>query len=164
MPPERTPSQAFGGALIRSRGAILLVPAIVAVVPLAAAGGGFDATSWYPAALFMAGLLVMGLLSLRAAPPGAGMVAVAGFAAYAGWSYLSIAWASQKADAWDGANRSLLYAVVFALFALWRLRAPIATAVLSLLVVGIAGLALVELLRAAGAADPGAFFFEGRFS
>ena len=42
-------------------------------------------------------------------------------AAYAAWSYLSIAWAEQKADAWDGANRTALYAVVFALFALWPL-------------------------------------------
>jgi hypothetical protein len=164
MPPERTSSAAFRGALIRSRGAILLVPAILALVPLAGAGGGFNATSWYPAALFAAGLLLVGLLSLRAAAPRMVMVAVAGLSAYAAWSYLSIAWAGQKADAWDGANRTLLYAIVFTLFALWRLRAPVAAAILALLVVAIAGLGLVELLRASGAGDPGAFFFEGRFS
>src|SRR4051812_41743630 len=130
MPRERPPSHALRGALIRSRGAILLVPAIVALVPLAGAGGGFDATSWYPAALFASGLLLIGLLSLRAAPPRPVLIAVAGLTAYALWCYLSIAWAGQQADAWDGANRALLYAVVFALFALWRLRAPAAAAIL----------------------------------
>src|SRR5919202_4444910 len=151
-------------AMQGSRVAILLVPVVAALVPLAAAGGGYEATSWYPAALFAAGLLLVAVLTLRAAAPPLAVAAAAAFALYAGWSYVSIAWAAQKADAWDGANRTLLYAVVFALFALWRLRAPVAAAVLGLLVVGIAGLALVELLRAAGAVDPAGFFFEGRFS
>src|SRR5215213_8991854 len=155
---------AFARALAGSRAAILLVPAVVALVPLAAAGGGFEPKSWYPAALFAAGLLLVGVLTLRAAAPPLVAGAALALAAYAGWSYLSIAWASQKGDAWDGANRTLLYAVVFALFALWRVRGSVAAAILSLLVLGVAGLALVELLRAAGSADPAGFFFEGRFS
>src|SRR3954447_7329670 len=108
-------------AMTGSRAAILLVPAVVALVPLAAAGGGFEPKSWYPAALFAAGLLLVGLLTLRAAAPPLVTTAAVALAAYAGWSYLSIAWATQKADAWDGANRTLLYAITFALFALWRL-------------------------------------------
>ena len=38
------------------------------------------------------------------------------------WSFLSIVWAQARGDAWDGANRALLYLTVFALFALlpWR--------------------------------------------
>src|SRR3954447_23685722 len=151
-------------ALTGSRAVVLLVPAVALLVPLAAAGGGFEAKSWYPAALFAAGLLLVGVLTLRAAAPPLVATAAVALAAYAAWSYLSIAWAAQKADAWDGANRTLLYAIVFALFALWRLRAPVAAAVLGALAVAIAGLALVELLRASGSADPGGFFFEGRFS
>src|SRR3954447_9723604 len=151
-------------ALTGSRAVVLLVPAVALLVPLAAAGGGFEPKSWYPAALFAAGLLIVGVLTLRAAAPPLVTAAAVALAAYAAWSYLSIMWAAQKADAWDGANRTLLYAVTFALFALWRLRAPVAAAILALLVLGIAGLALVELFRAAGAVSPAGFFFEGRFS
>lgn len=151
-------------AMTGSRVAILLVPAVAVLIPLAAAGGGYEATSWYPAALFAAGLLLVAVLTLRTAAPPLAVAAATAFALYAGWSYLSIAWAAQKADAWDGANRTLLYAVVFALFALWRLRAPVAAVIVGLLVVAVAGLALVELLRAAGSVHPESFFFEGRFS
>src|SRR4051794_29889523 len=164
MPPGGTAVDTLRRGLIRSRAALLIVPAIAVLVPLAAAGGGFRPTSWYPAALFLAGLLLVGLLTLRAATPPVVLAAALALTAYAAWSYLSIAWAGQKADAWDGANRSLLYATVFALFALWRLRAPVAAAILAFLVLAIAGLGLVELLRAAGGDDPAAFFFEGRFS
>src|SRR4051794_8245796 len=143
---------------------ILLLVAAAVLIPVAAEGGGFDGTTWFPFALFLAGLLVVGLAAVPQATPRIVLVAAAAMALYALWSYLTIAWADQKGDAWDGANRTLLYAVVFALFALWRLRARAAALVLGLLVVGVAVLALVELLRAANAADPGDFFFEGRFS
>ena len=33
------------------------------------------------------------------------------------WSFLSITWADARGDAWDGANRTLLYLLVFAVFA-----------------------------------------------
>src|SRR3954452_10131549 len=164
MAREGSRLQVLAHVLKGSRAAILVVPAVAALVPLAAAGGGFEPKSWYPAALFAAGLLIVGVLTLRAAAPPLVATAAVALAAYAAWSYLSIIWAAQKADAWDGANRTLLYAITFALFALWRLRAPVAAAILALLVLGIAGLALVELFPAAGAATPAAFFFEGRFS
>src|SRR4051794_39962 len=86
----------LGRALSGSRAAILLVPAMAALVPLAAAGGGFEPKSWYPAALFAAGLLLVGVLTLRAAAPPLVATAAAALAAYAAWSYLSIIWAAQK--------------------------------------------------------------------
>jgi hypothetical protein len=48
--------------------------------------------------------------------------AATALAAFTVWSFLSLAWAEARGDAWDGANRTLLYLTVFALFALipWR--------------------------------------------
>ena len=40
-------------------------------------------------------------------------------AAYTALSFLSILWAGVPGDAWEGANRTLLYLLVFALFACW---------------------------------------------
>ena len=49
-------------------------------------------------------------------------VALGCLAAYTALSYLSILWAGVPGDAWEGANRTLLYLLVFALFACWRQR------------------------------------------
>ena len=43
-------------------------------------------------------------------------------AAYTALSYLSILWAGVPGAAWEGADRTLLYLLVFALFACWRQR------------------------------------------
>ena len=50
--------------------------------------------------------------------------AVALFGGFTLWSFLSIAWADAKGEAWDGANRTLLFFTVYTLFALlpWRPR------------------------------------------
>ena len=42
--------------------------------------------------------------------------------AYTALSFLSILWAAVPGDAWEGANRTLLYLLVFALFASWPQR------------------------------------------
>lgn len=104
----------------------------------AAAEGGYAPTAWYPGALaFLALLLVLAAgparqTSLR--PPAA--LALGLFAAFAIWSFLSIGWAGVKGDAWDGANRTLLYASVYAAFALPRWRPAQAASVLALFSVG----------------------------
>ena len=143
----------------------LLVAAAACFVVMARADGGYAPTDWYPAGLFLVALLAVGLLSLPAAPRPPALVAAAAAAlfAYAAWSYLSILWAGERADAWDGANRTLVLAASFALFALWRLRARTAAWLIGGLAVAIAVVALVELLRAASAADPAGFFVGSRF-
>jgi hypothetical protein len=146
-----------------------LVPALLATAVIVVLGGseaGFAFTAWYPAALFMLGLLVVSLLALGLPRgiPRAVVVALTLFAAYTAWTYLSITWASQQGPAWDGANRTAMYLIVLALFALWPFDARGATAVLGLLGLGIAGLGLVELLNANGATPPGASFIDVRFS
>ena len=45
----------------------------------------------------------------RGRPPPRAWPAIALLAAFTVWSFLSIAWAGARGDAWDGANRTLLY-------------------------------------------------------
>jgi hypothetical protein len=107
---------------------------------------------------------MVALLTLGGNVPRPVGVAVIALTTYAAWSYLTITWADSKGDAWDGANRTLLYAAVFALFALWRLRAAAAATLLGILAGGIACVAAVELIRAGAASDPGRFFLDGQFT
>jgi O-antigen ligase len=152
-------------ALLRHPALPLALVALATFVWFAASNGGFDGTTWYPGSLIVLGLLVIAALTVPAGEvPGLVKVAALALAAYAAWSYLSIAWADQKGDAWDGANRTLLYAITFALFAIWRPRGRTAAALLIVYCVGVAGVGLVELLRAASATDARTFFSEGRFA
>src|SRR4051794_8098692 len=100
-------------AVLRSPALVLLGPAAALFIAMAADRGGYAVTTWAPAALFLLGLLTVGLLTLGGSVPRPVWLAVGGMAGYAAWSYASIAWADSKADAWDGANRTLLYAAVF---------------------------------------------------
>jgi O-antigen ligase len=127
--------------------------------------GGFS-----PATFLLGGLLLLGLLAVAIAalgtprPPRSILLAAGLLAAFAAWSYLSLTWAADKGTAWDGANRTVLYALVFALFALWPLRADGAALLLGAYGLGVAGVGLVELLRANDASQSIQFFFQGRLS
>ena len=143
-----------------------LVPALAAVgvfTWLAADQAGYDKTTWYPAGLILLGLLAVSLIALPAPRPSRPTwIAVALLAAYAGWSFLSIIWADQKDVAWDGANRTLVYAIVLALFALWPLRPRAAALILGSATLAVAVVGVVTLLRADAADTLSRFFFEGR--
>jgi hypothetical protein len=121
----RDPRASARGLL--GRGPILLPAAAAAgvLVFLARKDAGYEPIplTWQRCALFIGALLLVSLLVVPAAgrPPRLVLVAAGLLTGYAAWSYLSIAWAQQTADAWDGANRTLLYAVVFALFSFWPL-------------------------------------------
>ncbi|HEY0631622.1 MAG TPA: O-antigen ligase family protein [Thermoleophilaceae bacterium] len=152
-------------ALIRHPALPLAVVALVTFLWFGASNGGFDGTTWYPGALIVLALVLIAAVTV----PAAGLprlVAVAALAliGYAAWSYLSIGWARQKGVAWDGANRTLLYALSFALFAVWRPRGRTAVALLVLYSLGVATVGLVELLRTTAATDARDFFSEGRFA
>src|SRR3954447_6396941 len=93
---------------------ITAVPGLIVIVLgvlLGPLDGGFPASTWYSAALF---LLVLAAVVLTAAPPGPGErshqfeLALTVYGAFCAWSFASIAWAGSKGDAWDGANRTLL--------------------------------------------------------
>jgi hypothetical protein len=142
--------------------AVTLVPAGLALgifVLWGHLGGGYDVTRWLPGALFLLGLLAATVVGLRRASlPGRLTLAALGLlGAFTAWSYLSIAWAELPADAWNGANRTLLYLVVFALFASlpWTLHtARLAIAGYAL---GVALVAAATLWKIADTSDPELF-------
>jgi len=120
-------------------------------------GGGFEVRQWAPGGLLLLGLLASSIVAAPGAWRGAPRsvaLAAAGLAAYAAWSFASIAWADDPGYALEGATRTLVYVVVFCLFALWPQRGATGAALLAawVIVVGAAGLVLA--LRLTGSADP----------
>jgi hypothetical protein len=133
----------------------------------AAKGAGYDVTTWSPGALFLLGLLAVAGFAYAAVRPKvapATAVAASCLLAFAVWSAISIIWSDARGVAWEAANRALLYAIVYALFAFvpWR-RAHVVVlpCVFSL---AVAAVGVVDLARAAYGGDPSHFFSFGRFS
>ena len=132
----------------------------------AAIDGGYQPTLWNPGAIGLVGLLA---LLLGSAPqllrtlPRAGLAALGLLGGLTLWTFLSIAWAADKGEAWDAANRTLLYLAVYGVFLLWAWRGRQAAILLGAYSLGVAGIAAAAYLRAAGAADPYAFFIGGRY-
>jgi O-Antigen ligase len=124
---------------------------------------GYAPATWYTGGLFLVALAAVALLTYgRAVLSAAAVVAIGFLGAFAAWSLLSIAWSSDKGIAWDGANRTVLYFVVYTLFVAlpWRRASiPVLIGALSLAALGIG---LVDLARSAG--DPASFFIIGRFA
>jgi O-Antigen ligase len=129
--------------------------------------GGFSPTIWYPGTLAILAVLATLLAVLPAArrpPSGAVAVATALLAAFTLWSFASILWADSKGDAWDGANRTLLYLAVFALFAWTPWTARSAAIVLGVFSLATAILLASFLAVAAASSTPQDFFIGTRFS
>lgn len=126
--------------------------------------GGYRPEQWLPGTLLMMTLLATASMSAEArAQMRRARLPIALLAGYACFSYGSIAWAGSRGDALDGANRTALYAVVFALFAglahgVARLVLPVVWAA-AVICDG-----LVHLLRAASAPGPRGFFILGRLA
>ena len=89
--------------------------------------------------------------------------ALAALAGFTAWSCCSIAWADARGEAWDGANRTLLYLTVFALFALVPWTAGEAAAVLAAFALATAAVGAAEIARAL-AGDAPAGFVDGRLA
>lgn len=147
-----------------------LIPGLLAVATfliLAASQGGSGVTSWAPAGLFMLALTALVAwvyrARLRALRP-ATRWAIGLLAAFVLWSYASIAWAEVDATAWDGANRALVYLLVFAAFSIVSWWAGSAALVLGLYSVGLAVIAAIVLIDAAGSTDAALFLVNGRLA
>ncbi|HEV7586383.1 MAG TPA: O-antigen ligase family protein [Solirubrobacteraceae bacterium] len=129
------------------------VPALAAMglfVAWATDQAGYPVTDWGPGGLLLLALLgiAFAAVGLRARElPTAVKVALAGLAAYTALSYLSILWARVPGDAWEGANRTLLYLTVFALFAAWRQRGATAALLLGAWTLAMVGLAVYVALH-----------------
>lgn len=139
---------------------------VLMAVALGAAEGGFYPTAWMPATLFALALLGVTtvIVGMPARVPRATLVALGLFAGYTAWTYASIGWADQQGLAWDGANRTALYLLVLALFALWPIGTRAGALLLGVLGLGIAAMGVVELLRAAGSAYPESFMVDARLA
>ncbi len=129
--------------------------ALALMVVWSTADAGYPLTHWAPGGLIVLALLAIAVLArpprLREVP-GPVLLALGCLAAYTALSFLSILWAAVPGDAWEGADRTLLYLLVFALFALWPQRGATATGLLSAWTLALACLALITLLHVDAAA------------
>jgi O-antigen ligase len=149
---------------------LFVLPGLAAVglfVYWGAHEGGYPVTSWLPGALFLLGLtlvLLGGVPQLRPTWGTAATTSILLFGAFTLWSFCSIAWAGVKGDAWDGANRTLLYFVVFLLFTrpLWNVER--AVAVLVAWAFGAAVVGVITLQDVIHAAHPSSDFIGTRLS
>jgi hypothetical protein len=141
--------------------------AMVVFVVFAAKDAGYPPTVWYPGAAFLLALLAV---SAWAGPDAfrrlrrPALVSIALLAALTAWTYASIAWSDVKGDAWDGANRGLLYLVVYVLCAGLALRAESVALILTAYALAIAVVGLVEFVAASRSANPDSYFLLARFS
>jgi O-antigen ligase len=167
-------SKAFPGPALHQRllasalsspGSLLAVVAYGVFLVWLPLGGAFEQTVWYPGALLvLAALTALFLVNgARLRLPRTMLVAVGALAVFTGWCFLSIVWADVQGDAWDGANRTLLYLTVYSLFAFVSLTPRMASLLLGGFAVGVAVVLGIELVRAVRAVDPSPFFIEGRF-
>lgn len=139
---------------------------VVAFVLLSLDDGGFQSTSWLPATLFMLGVLVLVVATAVFRRPrwkldALTKAAIALLTAFTLWSFASILWAEVPAEAWDGANRTLMYLIVFSAFALPRWPPRLAIVVMSAYALAMAGVAGGVLWEIADGEAAGSFI-DGR--
>jgi hypothetical protein len=153
--------EAYSGRAARAGALPFGLSAVAVFLWWANEEGGYAPTTWYPGALIFLALLV-GVAFSPAAPTSSGLWitrAIAFLAAFTAWSFLSIVWAGVKGDAWDGANRTLLYLTVYAMFALlwWRARD-------AAVLVGLFALGTAVVGAAAFASEDASAFGDGRLT
>jgi O-antigen ligase len=139
--------------------------AVLALVLLSDHEAGQEATAWYPAALFLLLALAVAVIAGRNGAPTLSRLnwcAIGLLAAFTAWCFVSILWADVAATAWEGADRMLLYLVVFALFSLCRWRPATAAGALGLYALLLAVVGALTLLRLTNADDPAQSFVDGR--
>src|ERR1700740_526497 len=104
------------------------VPALLAIALFllwATEQAGYPLTHWAPGTLIVLSLLAFAVFAIGVRLgelPLAVKVALGSLALFTALSFLSILWAGSPGDAWEGADRTLLYLLVFALFAGWPQR------------------------------------------
>jgi len=160
-PTAGAPQEPAAGASSWRSELIVATPTLV-VVSVAHAWawsyGGFPATHWYPGAVGLVLVLAALVAGLRPAIrelPRPLQIALGALALFTAWSLASILWADSQGVAWDGANRTLLYLVMFAIPALSRLDGPRALLVVGAWTIGILVLAVWVLVKLPDAVGPG---------
>ena len=169
--PRPLPADADGHepASARRRAALLIPGAVVLVTAMVIGlfDGGYNETVWYPIALFLLALLV---LVVVVAPPARTErsrwfdIAVVALGAFTLWTFLSVLWADTPSDAWEAANRTLLYWIGFTLVGLRPWPPWAARAALIAVSLGVGAAAVGMLLDTALRDDASTLFLEGRLS
>jgi hypothetical protein len=129
--------------------------------------GGFDQDTWYWGALVLLVLLaaaMLGLFGRLRRPSGPIAIALGGFVVYTLWSYASMAWASYPGGALSGSNRTLLYLLLFTLFALMRWTPRRVQAALVAYALGVGAIAVLMLFQMAIGKGDASFFPQGRLN
>jgi len=127
--------------------------------------GGFAPEQWLPGGLLLLALLCAAAASAEVrARLWARPLPLILFGLYVAWSYLSIVWAQVPADALDGANRTLVYWLIFALFTGLGLLERLGSALLLAWGVALASLGVVELIRVADQTTSAGIFNQGRLA
>lgn len=127
--------------------------------------GGFAPEEWLPGGLLLLALLCTASASAEVrARLWARPLPLALFGLYVAWSYLSILWAQVPADALDGANRTLVYWLVFALFTGLGLSQRLGSAVVLAWGVALAVLGVVLLVQTATTTTSTGHFNDGRLA
>jgi O-antigen ligase len=140
----------LSGALREAPATVPALGATVMFVIWATDQAGYPVTHWAPGGIVILALLAIALGAVRVRLgdiPIPVRVALGALAAYTALSFLSILWAGVPGDAWEGANRTLLYLLVFALFASWRQRGITAALLLGAWTVALVVLAAFTLLH-----------------
>jgi tetratricopeptide (TPR) repeat protein len=158
------PSRALG------RRPALVVPGLLVLViagGLALFDGGYTRTVWHTVGLF---LLALTVLVLLVAPPSPSErsrpveLALAAFGLFTAWSFVSILWADTPGDAWEGANRTLVYWLGIMLVAQrpWPVRAV--RWALMVVAFGLTALAIGMVVALATSDEPAKLLLDGRLS
>ncbi|HEV7529987.1 MAG TPA: O-antigen ligase family protein [Solirubrobacteraceae bacterium] len=153
------------GTLRESPTTLPALGAVALFVAWAANQAGYPLTHWAPGALIVLALLAIALFSVPvrlAELPMVLRIALGCLALYTALSYLSILWAGVPADAWEGANRTLLYLLVFALFSLWPRRGASAVLLIGAWTIAMIALAVFVMLHVDASTHPAQLFSEGR--
>jgi tetratricopeptide (TPR) repeat protein len=142
-------------ALAADPSAVPALGALALFVAWAADQAGFPQTHWAPGGLILLALLAIaiGAAGLRLTSiPRPVQIAIGALGAYTAYSFLSILWAKVPADAWEGADRTLVYLAAFALFAGFRRTGVTAALLLGAWTMAMAGLAAFTVLHIDAAA------------
>jgi tetratricopeptide (TPR) repeat protein len=135
------------------RSLIEALPALAAVAVLvwwSTDQGGYFQKTFYPGTVLVLGILVATAIGAPESFRGLSrpaQVALGALAAFTAWSFLSITWAEAPGPAWDAANRTLLYLMLFALFSRATRGRLTRRLVLGAWTLAIIGLAIVVLLK-----------------
>lgn len=135
-----------------------LVPtlgALALMIAWAANQAGYPQTHWAPGGLILLALLAIAVAGARmrlAVIPWPVRIAVAALALYTAFSFLSIMWAKVPGEAWEGADRTLVYLIVFVLFAGFQRTGQSAAVLLVAWALAMAGLAVFTVLHIDAAA------------